>query len=100
MDCRSKLEFVPFAQGHWVFLANCHLSISWLPELEKIVERLQTAAVHNDFRLWLSSSPTGSFPISILQMSLKITSEPQKVTRMHGAPGKTASELCRVSKRI
>jgi len=63
-----------------VFLANCHLSISWLPELEKIVEQLQTAAVHNDFRLWLSSSPTVDFPISILQIGLKITNEPQKVS--------------------
>ncbi len=69
-------------QGHWVFLANCHLSISWLPELDKIVEQLQTAAVHNDFRLWLSSSPTIDFPISILQIGLKITNEPQKVNEI------------------
>lgn len=63
-----------------MFLANCHLSISWLPELEKIVEQLQTAAVHNDFRLWLSSAPTSDFPISILQIGLKMTNEPQKVS--------------------
>ena len=62
-----------------MFLANCHLSISWLPELEKIVEQLQTAAVHNDFRLWLSSAPTIDFPVSILQVGLKMTNEPQKV---------------------
>ncbi|CAF0727175.1 unnamed protein product [Didymodactylos carnosus] len=65
-------------KGHWVYLANCHLSISWLPELDKIVEQLQTAAVHNEFRLWLSSSPTPNFPISILQTGLKITNEPPK----------------------
>lgn len=62
-----------------MFLANCHLSISWLPDLEKIVEQLQTAAVHNDFRLWLSSAPTIDFPVSILQAGLKMTNEPQKV---------------------
>ncbi|CAF0769681.1 unnamed protein product [Adineta ricciae] len=73
-----KLLETGMKKGHWIFLANCHLSISWLPELEKIVEQLQTAAVHNDFRLWLSSSPIADFPISILQISLKITNEPQK----------------------
>jgi len=28
------------AKGHWVYLANVHLSMSWLPELEKIVEQI------------------------------------------------------------
>ncbi|KXS19215.1 hypothetical protein M427DRAFT_507867 [Gonapodya prolifera JEL478] len=62
--------------GNWVFLANCHLSISWMPGLEKIVESLKTQNVHPDFRLWLSSSPHPKFPISILKNSLKITTEP------------------------
>ncbi|CAF0762898.1 unnamed protein product [Adineta steineri] len=73
-----KLIEIGIKKGHWIFLANCHLSISWLPELEKIIEQLQTTAVHNDFRLWLSSSSSLDFPISILQISLKITNESQK----------------------
>jgi dynein heavy chain len=64
--------------GHWVFLANCHLSLSWMPALDKIVEQLQTDPVHKDFRLWLSSSPHPNFPIAILQSSIKITTEPPK----------------------
>lgn len=64
--------------GNWVFLANCHLSLSWMPQLEKIVEQLQTDTVHKEFRLWLSSSPHPDFPISILQSSIKITTEPPK----------------------
>lgn len=24
--------------GKWVFFANCHLSASWLPELEKLIQ--------------------------------------------------------------
>lgn len=63
--------------GHWVFLANCHLSLSWMPELDKIVEQLQTTK-DGRFRLWLSSYPHPEFPISILQAGIKMTTEPPK----------------------
>ncbi|XP_044939239.1 dynein axonemal heavy chain 2 isoform X4 [Mustela putorius furo] len=69
------------SQGHWVFLANCHLSLSWMPNLDKLVEQLQVAEPHPSFRLWLSSSPHPDFPISILQASIKMTTEPPKATR-------------------
>lgn len=64
--------------GNWVFLANCHLSLSWMPALDKIIEQLQTQKTHPDFRLWLSSSPHPQFPISILQSGIKMTTEPPK----------------------
>ncbi|XP_039605580.1 dynein heavy chain 2, axonemal [Polypterus senegalus] len=64
--------------GHWVFLANCHLSLSWMPQLDKLVEHLQVEEPHPDFRLWLSSSPHPDFPISILQAGIKMTTEPPK----------------------
>ncbi|KYM82700.1 Dynein heavy chain 2, axonemal [Atta colombica] len=66
-------------EGFWVFLANCHLSLSWMPKLDKIVETLSSSqTLHPRFRLWLSSSPTPQFPISILQTGIKITTEPPK----------------------
>ncbi|XP_075968107.1 dynein axonemal heavy chain 2 [Anarhichas minor] len=64
--------------GHWVFLANCHLSLSWMPELDKLVEQLQVQEPHSNFRLWLSSSPHPEFPITILQAGIKMTTEPPK----------------------
>ncbi|CAJ0965699.1 unnamed protein product [Ranitomeya imitator] len=67
--------------GHWVFLANCHLSLSWMPQLDKLVEQLQVEDPHPNFRLWLSSSPHPDFPISILQASIKMTTEPPKGLR-------------------
>uniref|UniRef100_A0A3Q2Z313 Uncharacterized protein n=1 Tax=Hippocampus comes TaxID=109280 RepID=A0A3Q2Z313_HIPCM len=68
-------------KGHWVFLANCHLSLSWMPELDKLVEQLEVQKPHADFRLWLSSSPHPDFPINILQAGIKMTTEPPKGVR-------------------
>ncbi|XP_060528447.1 dynein axonemal heavy chain 2 isoform X3 [Cylas formicarius] len=74
----TKLLQTGAREGMWVFLANCHLSLSWMPKLDKIVEILQTGKVHPQFRLWLSSSPHPDFPISILQAGIKMTTEPPK----------------------
>lgn len=52
-------------KGGWVLLQNCHLSLSWMPRLESIVEGF-TKAIHVDFRLWLTSMPSPSFPVSTL----------------------------------
>lgn len=38
-------------EGAWVFLANCHLSLSWMPKLDKIVEMLGASkTLHPQFR--------------------------------------------------
>ncbi|KAJ1520022.1 hypothetical protein ONE63_004252 [Megalurothrips usitatus] len=74
----SRLMEKGIRNGDWVFLANCHLSLSWMPSLEKMIENLPAQNVHPRFRLWLSSSPTSDFPIPILQAGLKMTTEPPK----------------------
>jgi len=64
--------------GNWIFLANCHLSVALLPELESIIDFLfseksqQRTPIHEDFRLLLSARPHPQFSISLLQRSLKI----------------------------
>lgn len=55
-------------------LQNCHLLIGFIKQLEKQLEKI--AKPHPDFRLWLTTDPTPSFPIGILQRSLKVVIEP------------------------
>lgn len=68
-------------EGKWVFLANCHLMLSWMPALEKIIEGYIEGNPHPKFRLWLSSSPHPQFPITILQRGIKMTTEPPRGLR-------------------
>ena len=68
-------------EGTWVFLANCHLMTSWLPTLDKLIESFESKKPHENFRLWLSSSPSSEFPIAILQRGIKMTTEPPKGLR-------------------
>lgn len=77
----TRLIEAGIKEGHWVFLANCHLMTSWLPKLAKLVEGLAARQPHPDFRLWLSSNATPNFPVSILQRGLKMTTEPPQVCR-------------------
>ena len=69
--------------GHWIFLQNCHLATSWMSQMEIIIRSMAMGEVkiHPDFRLFLSSMPAITFPISVLQNSVKLTNEPPKGLR-------------------
>eukprot|EP00698_Gefionella_okellyi_P021811 TRINITY_DN713_c0_g5_i1.p1 TRINITY_DN713_c0_g5~~TRINITY_DN713_c0_g5_i1.p1 ORF type:complete len:2528 (-),score=851.46 TRINITY_DN713_c0_g5_i1:18-6647(-) len=82
-EIADRLIATALTEGHWVFLANCHLMISWMGRLEKHVEDLQGRQPHKDFRLWLSSYPHPKFPISVLQRSVKMTTEPPRGLRQN-----------------
>nr|CAD7428944.1 unnamed protein product [Timema monikensis] len=69
----SLLE-TAIARGQWLMLQNCHLLVTFLRTLEKELDEMSKP--HPDFRLWLTTDPTPTFPIGILQRSLKVVTEP------------------------
>jgi len=56
-----------------------------MPKLEKIVlefaEKRLAGEIHDDFRLYLTSMPAPYFPVSVLQNSVKLTTEPPRGMR-------------------
>ena len=68
--------------GNWVCLMNCHLATSWMSAMEKMVDQFSIKAPEDsNFRLWLTSQPSTSFPVSVLQNGIKLTNEPPKGMR-------------------
>ena len=76
----EELLTTAMSNGQWVLLQNCHLATSWMPKLESIVEGIDEK-VSKSFRLWLTSMPTDKFPVSVLQVGVKMTNEPPKGLR-------------------
>ncbi|CAK7297493.1 Dynein axonemal heavy chain 6 [Vulpes lagopus] len=59
--------------GNWVFLQNCHLAVSWMLAMEELIKTFTdpTIVIKDTFRLFLSSMPSSTFPVTVLQNSVK-----------------------------
>uniref|UniRef100_A0A182T3H2 Uncharacterized protein n=1 Tax=Anopheles maculatus TaxID=74869 RepID=A0A182T3H2_9DIPT len=76
-----KLLYSALEQGLWLMLQNGHLLISFIKTLEKIIDSIEKP--HPDFRLWITTDATPTFPIGILQKSLKVVTEPPNGLKMN-----------------
>ena len=63
--------------GFWVILNNCHLSLEFMAEMEEILNP-KGKEIHEVFRLWITCEPNKGFPLGLLQMAIKVTTEPPK----------------------
>jgi hypothetical protein len=68
-------------KGFWVLLQNCHLSLSWMPRLEYIINNLDPTQTHARFRLCLVTMSSKEFPIGILYQGTKLIYEIPKGMR-------------------
>lgn len=67
--------------GHWLMLQNGHLLVQFMKDLEKYLEKVENP--HENFRLFITTDSTPSFPIGILQISLKVVTEPPNGLKMN-----------------
>jgi dynein heavy chain len=84
------------ANKAWVLLQNCHLAAFFFPDLERICNDLRVRRGHlpPEFRLWLTTYSTESFPVSVLENSVKITNEPPYSLRSSLLVSYTTEPVC------
>ena len=80
-DGAEELILDAAERGFWVLLQNCHLSLSWMPRLEFIINNLNPTKVHERFKLCLVTMSDPEFPIGILYQGTKLIYEIPKGMR-------------------
>lgn len=73
-----KLIRMCLETGGWILLQNCHLGLGYMQELVIQLTELEKTAdsIKETFRIWITTECHISFPITLLQSSLKFTNEP------------------------
>ncbi|PAA86956.1 hypothetical protein BOX15_Mlig012039g1 [Macrostomum lignano] len=73
-----RLLQASMSEGRWILLQNCHLGLNFMDEL---LDTVTTAESHENFRCWITTEPHRSFPINMLQSSIKFTYDPPQGIR-------------------
>uniref|UniRef100_A0A182M2Z6 Dynein heavy chain tail domain-containing protein n=1 Tax=Anopheles culicifacies TaxID=139723 RepID=A0A182M2Z6_9DIPT len=67
----------------WLYISDCHLSETFLKQLPHVVAFLKRNNLNSKFRLWLSSKPHETLPLSVLQNCIKLAYEDPKGIKHH-----------------
>ena len=69
-------------EGLWVLIENIHLAPAFLPQLERLCDRqLDNKALNPSYRLFLTSSPAPTLPLSLLHNAHKVAVQPPHTVR-------------------
>eukprot|EP00485_Elphidium_margaritaceum_P015545 CAMPEP_0202728930 /NCGR_PEP_ID=MMETSP1385-20130828/185872_1 /ASSEMBLY_ACC=CAM_ASM_000861 /TAXON_ID=933848 /ORGANISM="Elphidium margaritaceum" /LENGTH=4770 /DNA_ID=CAMNT_0049395183 /DNA_START=131 /DNA_END=14440 /DNA_ORIENTATION=- len=66
------------SKGDWALLQNCHLGLKYMSNIPENLKKWQEelgGKIEPTFRLWITCEAHPSFPIALLQMSVKVTQE-------------------------
>jgi dynein heavy chain len=75
----AKAMRLAMETGAWALLQNCHLGLGFMSRVDdEIVNATNEDRLHPSFRLWITCEPHPQFPVSLLQMSVKVTNEPPR----------------------
>ncbi|XP_040286209.1 dynein heavy chain 8, axonemal [Bufo bufo] len=74
-----RLLQMSMQQGGWVLLQNCHLGLECMEKLLDTIE--SSSAVHETFRVWMTTEPHRQVPVTLLQTSVRFTNEPPQGMR-------------------
>ena len=78
-EAARKMMSTGMEKGHWVMLQNCHLSVEFCDEIIQTITDTET--VNENFKMWITTEINKTFPMSLLQMSIKYTNEPPQGIR-------------------
>ncbi|OHT12762.1 Dynein heavy chain family protein [Tritrichomonas foetus] len=80
-DGAEQLILDSAEKGYWLMLQNCHLSLSWMPRLEYLIDHMDPTKTSDRFRLCLVTMSDDRFPIGILYQGSKLIYEIPKGIR-------------------
>ncbi|GAB0086567.1 Dynein heavy chain [Sergentomyia squamirostris] len=73
---RKLYDTVMSHEGSWLLIQNSHLALDYLDELFLALAKKEKEEYLENTRIWMTSADVDSYPINLLQRSIKYTNDP------------------------